>query len=223
MKIRTLSILQDELDREFAWRIKEIAAIKMSVESKSMSLTQATLIRAGVPLLYAHWEGFIKQSSLNYLEYVSNKRLKYSELSSCFVAFAAKKHLSHVSESHRAAVNIAAVEFFRGCADSRANISLTNAVNTKSNLKSDVFIDIALSLGVDIAPYDAYFKLIDESLLSRRNAIAHGEYLDLDANSFRQLADEVIKLLRMYKNDLQNMASMEAYRNKSDQQEVASL
>lgn len=223
MKIRTISILQDSLDREFAWRIKEIAAIKMSVESKAISLTQATLIRAGVPLLYAHWEGFIKQASQDYLEYVSNQRLKYSELSSCFVAFAAKKHLSHVVESRRAAVNIAAVDFFRECADSRANISLSNAINTKANLKSEVFVDIALSLGVAITPYDAYFNLIDESLLSRRNAIAHGEYLDLDADSFRKLADEVIKLLRMYKTDLQNLASIGAYRIKKDQQEIVTV
>lgn len=212
MKIRSLSVFQDELDNGFAWRVKEIAGLKMSVESKAMSLAQATLIRAGVPLLYAHWEGFVKQASEDYLEYVSNQRLKYNELSSCFVVFGAKKHLSHVVESRRAAVNIAAVEFFRSCAEERADLSLSNAINTKSNLKSEVFVDIAMSLGVPLDPYDAYFNLIDESLLKRRNAIAHGEYLDLDADSFRKLADEVIKLLRMYKTDLQNLASQGAFK-----------
>lgn len=215
MKIRSISILQDELDRGFAWRVKEIAALKMSVESKSMSIAQATLIRAGVPLIYAHWEGFIKQASQDYLEYVSNQRLKYSELSSCFVVFGAKKHLTAVVESRRAAVNIAAVDFFRGCADVRADLAISNAINTKSNLKSEVFVDIAMSLGVAIDPYDTYFNLIDESLLARRNAIAHGEYLDLDAKAFRALSDEVINLLRMYKTDLQNLASMGAFRLKA--------
>ncbi|MFZ2854929.1 MAG: MAE_28990/MAE_18760 family HEPN-like nuclease [Rhodocyclaceae bacterium] len=215
MKIRSISQLQDELDSGFGWRVKEIAALKMSVESKSMSIAQATLIRAGVPLLYAHWEGFIKKSSQDYLEYVGNQRLKYSELSSCFVVFGAKKHLSHVVESRRAEVNIAAVDFFRSCPDTRADLVLSNAINTKSNLKSEVFVDIALSLGVPIDSYDAYFKLIDESLLARRNAIAHGEYLDLDANAFRALADEVINLLRMYKTDLQNLASVGAFRLKA--------
>lgn len=214
MKIRSISVLQDELDKEFAWRVKEIAGLKMSVESKAMSLAQATLIRAGVPLLYAHWEGFVKQASQYYLEYVSNQRLKYSELSSCFVVFGAKKHLSHVVESRRAAVNIAAVEFFRSCAEERADLSLSNAINTQSNLKSEVFLDIAMSLGVTLDPYAAYSNLIDESLLARRNAIAHGEYLDLDADAFRKLADEVIKLLRMYKTDLQNLASLGAFRAK---------
>lgn len=212
MKIRSISQLQDALDGGLAWRIKEIAALKISVESKTLSIAQATLIRAGIPLLYAHWEGFIKQASQDYLEFVANQRLRYSELSSCFVVFGAKKHLAHVVESRRAAVNIAAVDFFRNCADVRADLILSNAINTKANLSSDVFFEIALSLGVDPTPYDAYFNLINESLLSRRNKIAHGEYLDLGANDFRGLADEVIKLLRMYKTDLQNLASLGAFR-----------
>lgn len=215
MKIRSISILQDELDQGLAWRVKEIAALKMSVGSSSMSIAQPTLIRAGVPLLYAHWEGFIKKASQNYLEYVSNQRLKFGELASCFVVFGAKKHLAHIADSRRAGVNIAAVDFFRGCSDVRADLSLSSAINTNSNLKSEVFVDIAMSLGVAVDPYDAYFNLIDESLLARRNAIAHGEYLDLDAKSFRALSDEVIHLLRMYKTDLQNLASMEAFRLKA--------
>lgn len=215
MKIRTISIFQDELDKGFAWRVKEIAGLKMSVESKAMSLTRSTLIRAGVPLLYAHWEGFVKQASQDYLEYVSNQRLKYNELSSCFVVFGAKKHLSHVVDSRRTAVNIAAVEFFRSCLEQRADLSLSNAINTQSNLKSEVFLDIAMSLGVPLDSYSTYSNFIDESLLARRNAIAHGEYLDLDADAFKGLADEVIKLLRMYKDDLQNQASLGAFRSKS--------
>jgi hypothetical protein len=215
VKIRSISIFQDELDKGFAWRVKEISGLKMSVESKAMSLARSTLIRAGVPLLYAHWEGFVKQASQDYLEYVSNQRLKYNELSSCFVVFGAKKYLSHVVESRRTAVNIAAVEFFRSGLEQRADLSLSNAINTKSNLKSEVFLDIAMSLGVPLDSYSTYSKLIDESLLARRNAIAHGEYLDLDADAFRGLADEVIKLLRMYKDDLQNQASLGAFRAKS--------
>ncbi len=191
MKIRAISILQDELDKSFAWRVKEISGLKMSVDAKALSLAQVTLIRAGVPLLYAHWEGFVKQASEYYLSYVAHQNLKFGELASCFVVFGAKKHLSNITESGRSHLNITVVDFFRGCAEQRANLSLSNAINTKSNLKSEVFSDIAMSLGVPLEPYSAHFNFIDESLLARRNAIAHGEYLDVDADSFRGLADEV--------------------------------
>ncbi|WP_219238112.1 MAE_28990/MAE_18760 family HEPN-like nuclease [Stakelama flava] len=43
--------------------------------------------RAGVGLLYAHWEGFVKRSAELYVEYISNRGLKYKNLTTCFVVF----------------------------------------------------------------------------------------------------------------------------------------
>ena len=53
--------------------------------------------------------------------------------------------------------------------------------------------------------------LIDRSLLERRNNIAHGKFLDVDRDDFEKLCDEVIVLLRSYKNDLQNMVQTGYY------------
>lgn len=210
-KIRTLAELQDHLDREYSWRIKEIATLKV-VAKGSSSLNQSTVIRAGLPLVYAHWEGFVKRSSESYLKYVTSQRLKYEELTSCFIVFGAKKYLANIVGSRKSVANIEAVEFFRSRLADRADLSLSNAIDTKSNLNSETFENIALSIGVSTIFYDAHYKLIDESLLARRNGIAHGEYLDLDAIGFRSLSDEVIKLLRQYKTDIENLASTAAFR-----------
>lgn len=210
-KIRTLNQLQEFLDQGFSWRLKEIADLKVVVRGSS-SLSQATIIRAGVPLVYAHWEGFVKQASQDYLRYVTGQRLSYQELASCFVVFGAKKHLAGIVESRKSAINIAAVDFFRNQLNERADLALSNAIDAKSNLNSEVFQNIAVSIGISTAPYDAYYNLIDESLLKRRNGIAHGEYLDLSGDDFRALADEVIKLLRMYKTDIEILASNSAYK-----------
>lgn len=210
-KIRTLSDLQDALDKSLAWRLKEIVYVKSNAMSAS-SYAQAALLRAGVPLIYAHWEGFVKGASEVYLEFVANQRLRYEELASCFVVFAAKKHVSSLVLSKQAAINIEAVEFFRNIGGKQANMSLSNAVNTESNLSSAVFQNIATSLGIPTERYAAYSNLLDQSLLGRRNKIAHGEYLDIDAAAFGNLADEVLSLLRMYKTDIENLASTNAYR-----------
>lgn len=210
-KIQTATQLQDNLDKGFGWRLKEIADLKVAVKQKT-SLAQATLIRAGVPLLYAHWEGFVKQASEDYLNFVSCQRLSYGDLKSCFVVFGAKKHLATITKSQRTKINIEAVDFFRRCATTRANLVLANAIDTKSNLNSTIFQNIALSIGIALNSYDAYYNLIDESLLARRNKIAHGEYLDLDSETFRELADEVINLLRMYKTDIENLATASAFK-----------
>jgi len=55
-KIRTLSQLEDFLDREFSWRLKEIADLRFLARF-SGRLRKNTMVRAGVPLLYAHWGG----------------------------------------------------------------------------------------------------------------------------------------------------------------------
>ncbi len=210
-KIRGLTELQVALDGALSWRIKEIAYVRSNAK-KTSSSAQATYVRAGVPLLYAHWEGFIKRASEVYLEYVANQNLTFDQLASCFVVFGAKGHLNNLISSRKSAVTIEAVKFLRTSGSTVANISLTNAVNTESNLSSTVFANIATSVGVDFNKYAAYSNLIDESLLDRRNKIAHGEYLELDADAFDSLVEEVLALLRQYKNDIENLASTAAYK-----------
>lgn len=210
-KIRTLTDLQDALDKALAWRLKEVAYIKSNARS-SKSFAQAALLRAGVPLIYAHWEGFVKGASEAYLEYVANQNLRYEELASCFVVFAAKKHVASLIQSKRASVSIEVVEFFRNSDGKHANISPSSGVSTASNLSSVVFENIATSLGISMDRYVAYANFLDKSLLERRNKIAHGEHLDIDVVAFESLADEVLGLLRMYKTDIENKASMNAFR-----------
>jgi len=74
---RTLEMLQNNLDQDFAWRIKELTTIKNRIPQKKEDLQDA-LIRAGITMLYAHWEGFIKNATEQYLNYVSLRRLKHS-------------------------------------------------------------------------------------------------------------------------------------------------
>jgi len=177
MKLRTLNDLQDLLDRDFAWRLKEIADMKLAAR-RACGLTQDTVIRAGVPLLYAHWEGFVKSAAEAYICYVSCQRLRYDEMASPFIVFGAKRHLQDLSDARRAAVNIAAVDFFMTRLSERARLSLSSAVNTEANLSSRTFENIVFSIGISPVTYEARYNFIDTSLLKRRNRIAHGEYLD---------------------------------------------
>jgi hypothetical protein len=211
MKVKTLSALQDAIDGQFAWRLKEIASLKTGVK-QSGALGAPTLIRAGLALLYAHWEGFVKASALAYLEFVSSRGLLYRELQSCFVVLGMKGQLHTLEKSRKAEGLIAAYEFVARQQNEKAVLILANAVDTESNLSSIVFANILRSIGIDISGYEARFNLIDESLLKRRNKIAHGEFLDITADDWRELADEVISMLRHFKTDLENAASLECYK-----------
>jgi len=212
-KIRTIIQLQDKLDEAFSWRIQEVSIIKTSIDSRKASNDpkNKALIRAGVPLIYAHWEGFIKQSSGIYLSYVGNQGLTYRELKSCFIAFGLKRQLNEVLETKKHTKVAAAIDFIRKQLDERVNISSNSALQT-SNLSSAVFEVIAESIGIDIEPYKSKFAWIDESLLERRNKIAHGEYLDLKPTEFPAYCDNVIHLMRMFKTDIENAVAMCSYK-----------
>lgn len=211
MKIRTLLALQDILDKEIGWQIKEIAAIKNLVKSQK-SIAEVTATRAGVPLVYAHWEGFVKSAAESYLHFIQSQRLKNSQLQPCIAALSVKKQIQLIEKSNKADVYVSALRIIRGENNKRAKFSVEGAVRTESNLNSEVFLSICTAIGVEHQPYETKSNLIDISLLKQRNQIAHGEHLDIDAERFYSLSDQVIELLRSFKTDIENNATSHAYK-----------
>jgi hypothetical protein len=209
-KIHTVTQLQEALDAEMGWRIKEIAAFKLATKTEEGG--RRAFVRAGVALVYAHWEGFIKSASETYLNFVDNQGHKYRDLKSCFAVFGLKAKLASLIQSRQMNPNIEAFDFVLSELDKPARMRMASAIDTESNLTSKVFANIANSLDIATTAYETKFNLIDESLVRRRNKVAHGDYLDIGANEFRTLADEVLQMMRDYKTDLENAASMATYR-----------
>lgn len=197
-----------------SWRIREISTFRLA--SKQDRVDRDTLIRAGVAMVYAHWEGFIKSASESYLEFVNNQGHLYRELKTCFVVFGMKGKLALLGDSRQAKTNIEVLDFVMSEMDQPAKMALSNAIRTEANLTSNVFRNIATSIDVSITQYESRFPLIDESLVGRRNSIAHGEYLGLKPGEFIQLADDVQMMMRWYKTDLQNAATLGKYKRALD-------
>ena len=209
-KLRTIAQLQDVLDNEMKWRLREISVYKLI--SKIGTTETSAIVRGGVALVYAHWEGFIKAASEAYLNYVQNQGHIYRELKTCFVLFGIKHSINVIGTSRKSLANIEALNFVFNELDKPAKMALSSAINTESNLTSKVFANIAASIDVPLSRYETKFNLIDESLVNRRNGIAHGEYLDLKAQDFRDLADEIILLMRWYKTDIENAVTLQSYK-----------
>jgi hypothetical protein len=210
-KLRTQTQLQDFLDTELGWRIKEIADMKAAVKH-ARYLSERTVVRAGVALLYAHWEGFVKCAATGYVSYVNSQGLTYAELQSCFVVFGLKKVLHDLTESRKAKSNIVAIEFLQGQLSNRAQLKIETAINTEANLSSAVLNNILLSVGIDPSPYEPRYHLIDEGLLKRRNNIAHGEFLEVSREEWSSLADEILTMLRQLKTDIENATALAAFK-----------
>ena len=213
-RIRTLNDLQGALDKEMGWRLKEIAELRFVSKSSPINKRQF-FIRAGVALLYAHWEGFIKSASGHYLDFVQSQRYTYRELNTCFAVLGLKGKLNLLVESRNPSATIPTFEFILSELDRPIRRRLSRGLDTKSNLTSTVFETIAASLSINFEGYKTKANLIDYRLVKPRNTIAHGEYLEITLEMFDKLVEEVLQLMRDYKTDLQNAASMRSYKRSS--------
>ncbi|OAD19018.1 hypothetical protein THIOM_005370 [Candidatus Thiomargarita nelsonii] len=211
-KLRTISDIQNHLNDELGWRIQEIDNLKKLIPRVN-SIQARSLLRAGIPILYAHWEGFVKSSSEAYLNFVAHQGLSYRELKTCFILFGLKTEIEQLVETNKITPNIQVANFFLDKLDKKAKIFYKGVINTQSNLSSLVFEEIASSIGINPDSYKFKYKLIDESLLKRRNQIAHGEYLDIDTQGYQNLSDEVVALIRNYKIDIENSIALESYKS----------
>jgi MAE_28990/MAE_18760-like HEPN len=215
MKIRSLEDLEQRLSTDLIWRKRELADLKSLIETRSFSPSkQNAVLRSGIALLYAHWEGYIKTAATSYLEFVSRQQLTYEELSINFVAIAMKTELDKAQVSNKATIHTEVTAFILTQANQRSSIPYKGIVSTNSNLSSTILQEIVCLLGLDNSFYQSKDKIIDEKLLSRRNQIAHGEYLDslsLDQGEYQELQKEILAMMEDFRNQVENNASQKLF------------
>jgi hypothetical protein len=211
MKIRTPEQLSDFLSSEIAWRKKELTALRSLVESAKSTGKRKTFIRGGIALLYANWEGFVKQAASGYLEFVAMQRLQYADVTANFIALAVKAKLEAARQTNKAAVFNEVAEFFLTGLSGRCQFPYKGVIKTKANLSSEVFRDIVCILNLDYSLYETKEKFIDQKLLKQRNRIAHGKYLLVDCDEYLEVHREVISLLNLFRNQIDNAVLMQAY------------
>ena len=209
MKIRTIEQLSDYLDKEISWRKMELYALYALATTPQITPNKKNaMLRSIVTLTYAHWEGFIKASGTAYIEFVSQKKLKNEELSSNFLALSMRNIIMDSFQSKKVDDHIKIINFFYNEMDEPSRI--TYKVSTQ-NLSYIIFRDIVATLGFDNL-YETKEKLITERLLSNRNSIAHGEYIDLDEKDVLQLPHQFIEIMQLFRNQIDNAAILETYK-----------
>jgi hypothetical protein len=212
-KILTPNDLSDRLSEDLAWRKIELSAIKGLIERREFELQKnKVLTRSGIAILYAHWEGYIKYAATSYLEFVSMQRnLRYCDLTDNFIAIAMKSRLDEAASTKQATIHNEVIKFLIDSMEERIKIPKEGVITTGSNLSSDVLRQILALLGIDYQQYEMKQVLIDEKLLAKRNCIAHGEFLDVDVDSYRELHREVIDMMDLFRDQIENYAVQKLY------------
>ena len=205
----TFDSLTDKVVADFSWRRKELTLIKYKIPKEKNSL-QSALIRATIPLLYAHWEGFVKVNMSYYLEYVSNKYLKNSELKTSFIALSLQNKLGDLNNSsfsNRTKI----IDFIFEDLEKQSKIPKKNIINTKSNLSFNVLQEILFILDLEDSHVDSQKELVND-LVNERNYIAHGEHTLIDYETFENFYDDIIALMEYLRTIIENNAIQEKYK-----------
>jgi MAE_28990/MAE_18760-like HEPN len=219
-EIRTFDDLTDCLSKDLAWRKIELSSMKGLIQLRKTGMHEnKALTRSGITLLYAHWEGYIKRAATAYLEFVSRqKQLNYCDLADNFIAIAMKSRLDAASKAkaNQSTIHNEVVKFLIESMNERIVIPRNNVIDTRSNLSFDVLSQILALLGIDNHPYEMRRVLIDEKLLAKRNCIAHGDFLDVDINSYQELHRNVVEMMDLFKDQIENHAVQKLYLRSSE-------
>jgi len=193
------SVMYDELTMDLAWRKKEVLNLSSSIIRNG--IIDKPFLRAGIALLYAHWEGFIKSSTESYLNYINSKRHRYCDLNRKIVGMALRKEIGSSFKSNKAIDIVKCIDrLFESKSINRFRLSFV--VDTKSNLSSIVFKEIIDWMDISDSKYVSSFILIDSQLVGMRNRIAHGEYLEIDSQEYQNVRERVLMLMDNYREDI---------------------
>lgn len=198
MAARTEGDLEDALDSSLAWRRIELAALKGEIErlartSPEAPLTRA-LVRSGTALLYAHWEGYVKEICQHYLDFVAVRKLRYSELNDGLALSALKDILRKMDNGDEAAAR-SVVEIVRSPTTARPSMPRKNIVNTKANLRFEVLREVLGRLGLPVDFFTTKENFIDKSLCDARNEIAHGRDHYPEPTGFESTLSDTLEMM----------------------------
>ena len=211
-KIRTSEALIDHIAKDISWRKRELSELWLQISSLSdADLKQRIYIRCAIGSLYAHWEGFIKECSASFLEYVHNRHIKNHEVCTEIMALSIKRRLRKTLIEDDAGAYVKIIANIRNDVNSRFGINFNNAIEANDNLNSKVLKRISNYLNIDYSLFATREKQIDSILLHYRNNIVHGKNLWLNRATYRELHEDIIMLLETFRNCVENSVATKSY------------
>lgn len=211
MKVQTEEDLSNSLISELSWRRKEISDLSLLIKASS-DAHRNMLLRGGIALIYAHWEGFTKRACRRYLEFVSIRRLPNEELVPGFLYATYQRQLRIAAEAKKDGPLVACFKSIFSDLKNPSRIPTEEVINTRSNLSIETLVDILELLGLDASPYVKLQHLIDDRLLNFRNKIAHGEEMAPDPDDFEEIKVKVLGLMVQIKDQIEDAAKNRLYR-----------
>ena len=222
-----VSKLEDLLYEDWTWRKIEISELIFVAEVEEKNV----LLKSIILLLYAHWEGYIKKSSRTYLKFITENRIKVSELTDNF-KYVTLKGLSKEIYNSSNTLNLNnELHFIKRFSeinsitiDKLLKIDLENEreksiVDTQDNLTPEIFKKIIDILGlVYLDGYESKKMHIESKLVAHRNSIGHGnrklsfnQEFQLEIVALKELKEIIFSISENFRDDILQYAKEQYY------------
>lgn len=150
------------------WREGEFARYKRIPNQ----VDEKVWCRMCIPMIYAHWEGFIVDSMRTLLRYLNTLELSSSSIPTNLLVLSLGKAYQPLSGKQSFGQRITFTETFTQKLSSKVSFKLR--IETKSNLNSNVLQNICNQMKFDYSEFSDVTQDINR-LVNLRNSIAHGE------------------------------------------------
>lgn len=150
------------------WREKEFSKFK----TNSQNVDEALWLRMCIPMIYAHWEGYVLDSFRIMLKHLNSLQLKHDQTITNLTVFGLGSTFSSLAGKQNFEQKIIFTNKFYALISGVIKFGVR--VDTKSNLRSSVLKDLCAIFCFDYGKFENFIADIDR-LVDVRNAIAHGE------------------------------------------------
>lgn len=217
MKIKTIEKLEEKIESDLLWRRKELINIRTLIEDKQNNIDKNILIRSGIALLCAHWEGYVRFVANMYIVYIGDSNIKTRDLKENFLALLLRKDIINSGITERTSVHTKLMDKIEFAMESRFYIKYTNdsrIIKTNSNLSYELFDEILKSINIE-NKYELKKNYIDYNLLKRRHEIVHGEKTEFEIDDFISTFEIIMDILEEFKNQVIAAAEKKLYLKES--------
>lgn len=158
----------EEISVSNEWRDGEFAKFKVN----STNVDEHLWYRMCIPMIYAHWEGYVVDSLKTLIGYLNSLELDPKLVQTNLVVVGMGDTYKRLSGKQSFTQRIEFTDHFAELYSK--SLKFTRKINTKSNLKSSVLKELCEMFGFRYSEFNEFTSDID-TLVNIRNSIAHGE------------------------------------------------
>ena len=190
------------------WRDGEFAKFKIG----SPGVDEPFWYRLCIPMIYAHWEGYVVSSLKLLIDHLNGLELSAAEVPTKLVVVGLGDAYKTLSGKQSFGQRVEFTEKFRELL--KMTVKFKKKIDTRSNLKSDVLLELCGMYGFEFGRFCDVTSDIDR-LVNIRNSIAHGENSIVPSkDNIQNFITAVTEAMDILRDEIERFLAGEEYRIK---------